>query len=36
MMIGEEVFKIDGSIRDVISISKLLKNDDGPEQIRDI
>ena len=34
-MIGEEVFKVDGSVRDVISISKLLKKYDGPEEVRD-
>ena len=35
-MIGEEVFKVDGSVRDVISISKLLKRYDGPEEVREI
>ena len=35
-MIGDEVFKVDGDIRDVISISKLLKKHDGPDDIRDI
>ena len=35
-IIGEEVFKVDGSIRDVISISKLLKKHDGPDEIREI
>jgi hypothetical protein len=36
MLIGEEVFKVDGSIRDVMSISKLLKKHDGHDQIREI
>jgi len=35
-MIGEEVFKVDGSVRDVISISKLLKKYDGPEKVKEI
>src|SRR5215831_6377041 len=35
-LIGEEVFKVDGSVRDVISISKLLKKYDGPEEVREI
>ena len=35
-MIGEEVFKVDGSVRDVISILKLLKKYDGPEEVRDL
>ena len=34
-MIGE-VFKVDGSVRDVISISKLLKKYDGPEEVKEI
>jgi len=35
-MIGEEVFKVDGSVRDVISISRLLKKYDGPEEVKEI
>jgi len=35
-MIGEEVFLSEGTIRDVISISKLLKKHDGPEEIKDL
>jgi replication-associated recombination protein RarA len=35
-MVGEEVFKIDGDIRDVISTGKLLKKYDGPNEIRSI
>jgi replication-associated recombination protein RarA len=35
-MIGEEVFKVEGSIRDVISISRLLKKHDGPLEVREI
>src|SRR5215469_2331715 len=34
-MIGE-VFKVDGSVRDVISISRLLKKYDGPEEVKEI
>jgi ATP-dependent Lon protease len=33
MMIGQEVFMVGGNIRDVISISRLLKKDDGPNEI---
>src|SRR5215469_2096522 len=35
-LIGEEVFKVEGTVRDVISISRLLKKHDGPEDIRDL
>jgi hypothetical protein len=35
-MIGKEVFKADGNVRDVVSISKLLKKHDEPEEIRSI
>ena len=36
MMIGEEVFNVDGDIRDVIGVSKLLKKHDGPQDIAEI
>jgi hypothetical protein len=32
-MIGEEVYKTKGDIREVISVSKLLRKKDGPEEI---
>ncbi|MGB6531460.1 MAG: ATP-binding protein [Candidatus Nitrosopolaris sp.] len=35
-MIGEEVWKQQGDIRDVISISKLVQKNDGPEEIAEI
>jgi len=35
-LIGEEVFRVEGTVRDVISISRLLKKHDGPEDIRDL
>ncbi len=35
-MIGEEVYKVDGSIRDVISISHLIRKNDGPLEVREI
>ena len=31
--IGASVWKMEGDIRDVISIGKLVRNSDGPEQI---
>ena len=36
IMIGEETWQLDGDIRDIISVSKLVKKHDGPEQIADI
>lgn len=35
-LIGEETWKQEGDIRDVISVSKLVKKNDGPEQIAEI
>lgn len=35
-MIGEEVYKTKGDIREVISVSKLLRKKDGPEEIQQI
>ncbi|MGA9150131.1 MAG: hypothetical protein WBZ36_06115 [Candidatus Nitrosopolaris sp.] len=32
-MIGEEVWNVHGDIRDVISISKLIRKNDGPQEI---
>jgi holliday junction DNA helicase RuvB len=36
MMIGEEVWNAKGDIRDVISISKLIRRHDGPAEISEI
>lgn len=36
MMIGEETWKLQGDIRDVISVSKLVKKHDGPDEIMSI
>ena len=36
LRIGEEIWKSQGDIRDVISVSKLVKKDDGPEEIAEI
>ena len=36
LLIGEEIWKSQGDIRDVISVSKLVKKDDGPEEIAEI
>ncbi len=36
LRIGEEIWKSQGDIRDVISLSKLVKKDDGPEEIAEI
>ena len=36
LIIGEEIWKSQGDIRDVISVSKLVKKDDGPEDIAEI
>lgn len=36
LLIGEETWKQHGDIRDVISVSKLVKKDDGPEEIAEI
>ena len=35
-MIDEEIWKEEGDIRDVISVSKLVKKDDGPDEILQI
>lgn len=35
-MIGEQVYANKGDIRDVISISKLIRKHDGPEEIAEI
>jgi hypothetical protein len=35
-MIGEEVWKSQGDIRDIISISKLVQKSDGPTEIAEI
>jgi ATP-dependent Lon protease len=36
LIIGEQTWEQQGDIRDVISISKLVKKNDGPEQITEI
>ena len=36
LLIGEEVWESQGDIRDVISVSKLVKKDDEPEEIAEI
>jgi MoxR-like ATPase len=36
LLIGEEIWKSQGDIRGVISVSKLVKKDDGPEEIAEI
>jgi replication-associated recombination protein RarA len=36
LLIGEETWKQQGDIRDVISVSKLVKKNDGPKQIAEI
>jgi hypothetical protein len=36
LLIGEETWRQKGDIRDVISVSKLVKKNDGPEQIAEI
>jgi hypothetical protein len=35
-MIGEEVWKQKGDVRDVISTSKLIRKNDGPQEIAEI
>ena len=35
-MIGEEVWDAQGDVRDVISISKLIRKRDGPNEISEI
>ncbi|MFZ0220505.1 MAG: hypothetical protein WAM42_02265, partial [Candidatus Nitrosopolaris sp.] len=35
-MIGEEVYKHGGDIRNVISVSKLIQKQDGEEEVREI
>ncbi|MGB8938308.1 MAG: AAA family ATPase [Candidatus Nitrosopolaris sp.] len=36
LLVGEEIWKEEGDIRDVISVSKLVKKDDGPDEILQI
>ena len=35
-MVGEETWRLQGDIRDVISLSKLVKKHDGPAEISEI
>jgi hypothetical protein len=36
IFIGEKVWESKGDVRDIISISKLLREDDGPDEIEQI
>jgi hypothetical protein len=35
-MIGQEVWNMKGDVRDIISIGKLIREDDGPTEIEQI
>jgi hypothetical protein len=35
-MIGEEVWKLKGYVRDIMYIAKLIREEDGPEEILQI